>query len=284
MHHFGFGDNHRENRDGGNILQGLERNLVNNLLDDRICNSQSWNAPPPCNQQYQFQFPNIYPPCDGPQSYQAQQSPPSFDGNNYYRPMPINPSSDNRAVGSNPSEYPSPQQTWQDMGPRTYTDNRGGEFTVDQGRMTQMRDDAGRNFAFGYDHCTHQLNYVHNESGEWDRGAGGDSNVWTKRGSNETWTGNVSAGFVTDQHGRQQPSYSFDDGSVKRTYNMDGTVTELNHGTNHSLRFGYDRDGNCGTIQDGSTLWKHSQGDEWDRNHVTMRSMDSRRETDCSVR
>ena len=140
MHHFGFGDNHREN--GNTDLQGLERNLVNNILEDRICNSRSWNAPPPCNQQNEFQFPNIYPPCDA-QYYQPQQAPQSFDGSNYYRSMPIDPRYDNRPVGSNPSEYPRPPQTWQDMGPRTYTDSRGGEFTVDQGRMTQMRDDAG---------------------------------------------------------------------------------------------------------------------------------------------
>ncbi len=92
------------------------------------------------------------------------------NGDNYYRSAWVDQCPESRQMGGNQQGIPNDgsPHTWQDMGARTYTDHRGGEFTMDHGRITQMRDDAGRTFGFGYDQCTHQLNYVHNEDGDWD--------------------------------------------------------------------------------------------------------------------
>jgi hypothetical protein len=60
-HHFSFGDNHRDHRDNGNFIQRDVVGLVNGLIEDQMCNSRNWNAPPPGNQQFVVDCPNIYP-------------------------------------------------------------------------------------------------------------------------------------------------------------------------------------------------------------------------------
>jgi hypothetical protein len=317
---------HRDQNNNNNLLE-LGAHLLHNLLDQRIGNSQPWNAPQPCYQPNDVEFTNVYAPA-GPQYYHPQFTP-SFNGDNYYNPMPapVAPYADGRIMGANPQGMPNDgqQQTWQGMEARTFSDHRGGEFTMDHGRITQMRDDAGRTFGFGYDQATRQLNFVHNEDGDWDRGSGHDSRVWTKRGTNGavTWTGEVNTGIVKDAHGREQPSYSFDDGQTKYTYTMDGVKSEQSHnngqpwqqistdahgvtttedyrthftkrqdghghimgmtmdeGPNHSVKFGFDQNGHCNNVVNGSESWENYHGDWWKhqymdpKNHqmVTQRS------------
>ncbi len=119
----------------------------------------------------------------------------------------------------------------------TQSDGNGrGELVYDRfNRIKEMRDGAGRQFEFGYDDYTNQINMVQNDLGRWYRQLNGNEhsygNEWINEDGFSRWKGDVAV---------SSRGYSFADtaGRLRVGYDIGGTKTieYLNHGNLYGRR------------------------------------------------
>lgn len=125
-----------------------------------------------------------------------------------------------------------------ELGPVRVDTPCGGAFTIDEfNRITAFSDPCKRDFRFGYDRHSGELNSVVNENGHWKRDChhGCYSNEW-KNENGDLWRGSVSVG---------RDGYSYRDDRSQIRYNPDGTrVEERFDGSAVYFRDRLDRDGN----------------------------------------
>ncbi len=118
------------------------------------------------------------------------------------------------------------------------TDGSGrGELVYDRfNRIKEMHDGAGRQFSFGYDDYTNQINMIQNDTGRWYRQSKNEnehcySNVWVNEDGFSRWTGDVAV---------SPKGYSFADtaGRLRVQYEIGGAknIEYMNHGDVYGRR------------------------------------------------